>query len=203
MLTYAAMTPFLLRRPQAAFTLLEVMVVLFIIGLLMSLVSFTSSDRQAQDATERFASQLVAQLNQYQEEAAYQNIDLGLAMDEDELELLSYQDLNRLEVTTGKTSEELGKLAENPWQPWGSATIGTPAVPEGITLHLNVEGQEVDFEQLQDDDTGALPALLFLSSEEYTPFDLELHHDADSGFSVLIHGDGINPVWQEIVRYED
>lgn len=185
------------------FTLLEVMVVLFVIGLITSLVTFNSSDRKAQDDTQKFGKQLAVVMNLYRDEAVYRNLDLGLAMDVNELLLLEFQDIRRLEVSSGKSSDELQKLADNPWQPYTSATLKAPAVPEGMTLMLSLDGKEIDFEDLLDDDDKPLPALEFLSADEYTPFELTLEHSSDTRFAVLLHGDGFNPVWSELVRYED
>ncbi|MCY0965495.1 type II secretion system minor pseudopilin GspH [Parathalassolituus penaei] len=185
------------------FTLLEVMVVLFVIGLITSLVTFNSSDRKAQDDTQKFGKQLAVVMNLYRDEAVYRNLDLGLAMDVNELLLLAFQDVRRLEVSTGKSSDELQKLADNPWQPYASETLKAPAVPEGMALMLTLDGKEVDFEDLLDDDDKPLPALEFLSADEYTPFELTLEHSSDTSFAILLHGDGFNPVWSELVRYED
>ena len=63
-----------------------------------------------------------------------------------------------------------------------------------LVIEMNLYREEAD--------NGPLPALQFLSSEEYTAFDLTIGHDADSRFAFVIHGDGFNPVWKELVRYE-
>lgn len=193
------------QKIQGGFTLLEVLVVLFIIGALLSLVGLNSSDRQALDQTEQFAEALVVQMNQYREEAVYSNEDLGLAMTKTELQLLSYQDPMREEVRAGLSQEELDLLIKNPWQGYESAStgIGTPELAEGVAMQLWVDEAEVDFDSLIDDETGALPALMFLSSEEYTAFKLVILHDDDTGFEVLIKGDGFNPVWSETVVYSN
>lgn len=193
-------------RAQTAskgFTLLEVMVVLFVIGLITSLVTFNSSDRKAQDDTLKFGRQLAVAMNLYRDEAVYRNLDLGLAMDVSELLLLSYQDARRLEVSTGKSPDELQKIMDNPWQAYAASTLKAPAVPEGMLLALTLDDVVIDFSDLVDEDDNPLPALQFLSADEYTPFELTLEHSSDSSFAVQLHGDGFNPVWAELVRYEN
>jgi general secretion pathway protein H len=76
-------------------------------------------------------------------------------------------------------------------------------VPEPVSLALFVEGVEVDIETLQGDDEGPLPALLFLSADEYTPFRIELGHIDDQAFLITVKGDGFSPVTIEVERFED
>lgn len=192
-------------RIQQGFTLLEVMVVLVIIGGLLSLVGLNSGDRRARDLTEEFATQLVVQMNLYREEAVYTNQDLGLAMDRAEMLLLRFQDVNRQEVQAGLDREALDRLIKNPWQTYESPSIGlgSPAVPEGLRMTLVVNEEEVDFESLLDEETGPLPALMFLSSEEFTAFELTLENLDDPSFEVKVHGDGFNPIWRETLSYEE
>ena len=92
------------------FTLLEVMVVLAIIGGLLGLVSLSGSDRQAEDQTRRAAQQISARLMAYRQEAVFQNIDLGVAMQSGSLLLLSLQDVRSQEFSANKTAEELDRL---------------------------------------------------------------------------------------------
>ncbi|MDO6681155.1 type II secretion system minor pseudopilin GspH [Oceanobacter sp. 5_MG-2023] len=188
--------------PQRGFTLLELLVVLMIIGGLLSLVNLNASDTQIQDETGRFATTMVIAMNLYREEAAYRNLDLGLAMDRDELMLLSWQDVRQQAAKGTLSVEELSDIDKNPWQAYSSASLNAPTVPEGMVMALVIDDDDVDFEELLDNDEGPLPALQFLSSEEYTAFELTITHDADNSFAFVIHGDGFNPVWKEVVRYE-
>ena len=164
------------QQQQRGFTLLEVMVVLVIIGLLLSMVNLGGSGRQAQSETEQLARRFQGAFDMYREEAVFQNIDLGVAILPESTTLLSYQDINSQEFTAGLDREELDALAKNPWQAYSGRLGATIEVPEQVSLALFVEGVEVDTETLQGDgdDEGPLPALLFLSSDEYTPFRIEL-----------------------------
>ena len=189
-------------RRSRAFTLLEVMVVLAIIGGLMALVTITSSDRHAQDETEQFARRLLAVFSACRQESVFQNIDLGLAMDSSSLLLLSFQDIYSQEFTANKTREELDALAKNPWQPYSGPINNDIEAPEYVFMSLEVEGQEVDFADLLDDDTGPKPALLFLSSDEYTQFRMVLIHDQDENFEIVIEGDGFNQPVMTLERFD-
>jgi len=187
---------------QRGFTLLEVLVVLAIIGGLMSMATFTASSNPALDETKQFARQLTVLLEAYREDAVFQNVDFGVAMDVQELLLLSYLDINSQEAQA-KTTEELQKIAKNPWQAHGEGTLKSSLeAPESIEITLYVEEEEVDFAELVDDKVGPKPALLFLSSDEYTPFKLELSHQTDNNFVVRLSGDGFSPLFMEVEQYE-
>jgi len=193
------------QQQQRGFTLLEVMVVLVIIGLLLSMVNLGGSGRQAQSETEQLARRFQGAFDMYREEAVFQNIDLGVAILPESTTLLSYQDINSQEFTAGLDREELDALAKNPWQAYSGRLGATIEVPEQVSLALFVEGVEVDTETLQGDgdDEGPLPALLFLSSDEYTPFRIELGHIDDQAFLITVKGDGFNPVTIEVERFEN
>lgn len=193
------------------FTLLEVMVVLFVIGLLVGMSNLNFTENRVQDDTRRFAQKLQVLMNLYREEAVYRNEDLGLAIDVNEMLLLSYQSPEQLQQKNAaeeKVQFEAGFESEeekqNPWQPYNNSLFSSPDVIEGITFVLLIEGDEIDFDDfLGDDDEGLKPALMFFSSEDYSPFELVIQHDADQRFEMRLHGDGFNPVWHELIQYED
>ncbi len=187
---------------KRGFTLLEVLVVLAIIGGLMSMATLTSSSNPALDETEQFARQLTVLLDAYREDAVFQNVDFGIAMDIQELVLLSYLDPNSLQARA-LDGKEQAKLAENPWQPYAEGPLKKELLtPESVEMRLFVEDTEVDFDELLGDEEGPKPALLFLSSDEYTPFRLELSHQQDNSFVVQLSGDGFSQLQMQTERYE-
>lgn len=188
---------------QRGFTLLELMVVLAIIGALLGIATLSVGNNQARDETSAFARQLIVLMTTAQEEAVFQNIELGFAVDVDALQVLQYQDPLSQEFSANKSAEELTELQQNPWQPFqGRALRSEFTAPEGVEISLRVEGQELDLSALLNQNNGPLPALLFLSSDEYTPFELSLGHTDDPLFSISIRGDGMNPPQWELNHYE-
>ncbi|MCA6064121.1 type II secretion system minor pseudopilin GspH [Thalassolituus marinus] len=189
-------------KHSRAFTLLEVLVVLAVIGGLMALVTINGSDRQAQDETEQFARRLLAIFDSARQEAVFQNVDLGMAMDQQSLLLLSYQDIHSQEFTANKSREELDKLAKNPWQTYSTGPLRSDIdAPEHVYMALKVDGQAIDYSDFLDGDEGPRPALLFLSSDEYTPYELTLASDLDERFSLVVRGDGFNSPLLTVERF--
>lgn len=190
-------------KSSAGFTLLEVMVVLAIVGALLAMVSFTGDSRQAQDETTRYGEQLRALFNAYRQEAVFQNIDLGVAIDDSGFYLLSFQDINRQEISANKSREELDQLAKNPWQPYSGSLKNSLDLPEPMYLKLSLDGQEVDLTTSGlAKDEGFKPVLLFLSADEYSVFELLIEHEDDERFLVKLQGDGLNAPQLEVQHFE-
>jgi len=187
---------------QRGFTLVEVMVVLVIVGLLLSMVNLNFSDRAAQQETEQFAQRLEVAFNRYREEAVFQNLDLGVAWVPGEFQLVGFYDLRQKSVVEGLTEEELSRLQENPWAPIDAALAQAITIPETLQIRLIVNEEELDPPE-EPGENGAEPALVFLSSDEYVPFTLELMHEEDESFVLRIKGDGVGPIRRRLERFDD
>lgn len=179
------------------FTLLEVMVVLAIIGGLLAMASLSFNRHHSLEQAQEFGQLLVTYMGVLQDEASLQNLDLGLVVSEDELQLLAYQpkqitvdDVNKAQSSNLDAAEE---EPEHPWKTYQGNLKPQLKTAESILLRLELEGQEVDLSQQFKNDT-LTPALLFLSADEYTPFKLYIEHSQDPSFSVIISGDGLAPI---------
>jgi general secretion pathway protein H len=185
---------------QRGFTLVEVMVVLMIVGILLSMVNLSASDRAAQDETKQLADRITVAFGQYREEAVFQNLDLGVGWLPEEFILLGFYDLRLKSVAQDLETEELTLLQKNPWQGIDVNVGQSIAIPAEVQITLSIDEEEIDPSELFDEDTGPEPALLFLSSDEYTPFTIILTHDADPDFIITLTGDGVGPVRQKMER---
>lgn len=185
---------------QRGFTLIEVMVVLMIVGLLLSMVNFTAGDRAAQNETTQFANRINVAFSQYREEAVFQNLDLGVGWLPEELVLLGFYDLRLKSVAKDLSTDELTLLQKNPWQSVELNVGQSVVIPAEIQMVLTIDDEEIDATELFDEETGPKPALLFLSSDEYTPFTIVLTHDADPGFFIKLTGDGVGAIRQVMER---
>jgi general secretion pathway protein H len=178
------------------------MVVLTIIGLMLGMATLSGGGNEQKQETKQQALRFVAQLNAYRNEAVYQNIDLGLAMDGQTTRLLKYVDVNNIRKLEGKTKEEVRKLKDIPWEAYKGNLKNSTELPEQMSMELILENKEINFSELIDDD-GVRPAILFLSSDEYTPFKVSILHRYDESFSIFIEGDGFSRFQMSTEHYED
>lgn len=187
---------------QQGFTLLEVMVVLTIIGLMLGIATLSTGGNEQKQEAQQQALRFIAQLDAYRNEAVFQNIDLGLAMDGSSIQLLKYVDINNPAHIQGKTKEEVSKLKDIPWDAYEGNLKAESELPEQFSMTLFQEDKEIDFGELIDDD-GVRPAILFLSSDEYTQFKVSLNHQYDDSFTINIEGDGFSRFHMTTEQYED
>lgn len=187
---------------QSGFTLLEIMVVLTIIGMMLGMATLSSGGNEQKQEAQQQALRLIAQMEAYRNEAVFQNIDLGLAMDEQSTQLLKYVDPIALAKETDKSSEELNKLKENPWDTYHGTLISSSSLPDHLTMGLMLEDKEVDFSDLVTEES-VKPAILFLSSDEYTPFKISIQSLHDESFSLFIEGDGFSRFQMKVEQYDD
>lgn len=197
-------------RKQQGFTLLEVLVVLAIIGGLMSMATFNASNNPALDKAKETARDLTFLLGAYREDAVFQNADYGIAMDGESMMLLRFEDPERTDPQQDSTPQNVQQITQqqkaklNPWREYAHPRLKAEiALPEGMAYRLFVDGEEVDFDNLYDDELGFTPALEFSSSEEYTPFKLELTNRQDDSFAVILTGDGLGAILRQVENYED
>lgn len=187
---------------QSGFTLLEIMVVLTIIGLMLGMATLSSGGNEQKQEAQQQAFRLIAQLDAYRNEAVFQNIDLGLAMDEQSIQLLEYVDIYSLAQNGGISSEELDKLKGNPWSAYQGNLKSDSSLPEHLIMGLILEDKELDFSALITDDD-VKPAILFLSSDEYTPFKINIQSLHDESFSIFIEGDGFSRFQMKVEQYDE
>ena len=148
-------------RHSRAFTLLELLVVLVIIGIMVSfaVVSFgvLGGDREA----EQEARRLTAILTQARDEAALQGRDLGLRLEPTAYEFMSLEP--RRGGWEAIADDDLLRRRE---------------LPDGLRMRLWLESREVLLEQPKQESRKTVatptPQIIVLGSGEIVPFDLEI-----------------------------
>ncbi|MGH8530606.1 MAG: type II secretion system minor pseudopilin GspH [Nevskiales bacterium] len=144
------------------FTLLELLVVVFIIGITATFAVIAFSGRAVDDRLETEARRLEQLLRLASEEAIVQGIELGF-------------------LTDGKTYAFLVADSER-GQQWlaypEDGVLRTRELPEGMELQIAVDDFDLPAakkpEKDEDEKDTLTPQIYFLSSGELSPFELEL-----------------------------
>ena len=152
-------------NPAAGFTLLEVMVVVFIMATLTSLVLLATGDGERGDRElRREAERLAVAMDLASEDAMLRTLELGLVIN--------------------RQGYRFVMLDNNEWLDYGGGNraLRAHALPEGLDVVIEAEGFDVELTE-DDDDTG--PQVIFLSSGELTPFIIRLGRIAEPALVVL------------------
>ncbi|MBI5450367.1 MAG: type II secretion system minor pseudopilin GspH [Gammaproteobacteria bacterium] len=157
------------RSGAAGFTLIEMLVVTVIIALLMGLVVLSlparDPDRPLRDEAERMAA-LVKML---QQEAVFQSREMAIEFGAREYRFLT--------------------LEQQGWIGMTDAVYRDRSLPQDITLHLIIEGEEVSLQPTTEDQQR--PRVFLFSSGEMTPFDVIFEHrDRGTRYRYSILGAG-------------
>ena len=153
-------------KGECGFTLLELLAVLFIIGIIVSFASLSigqRSSRAVQDEAER----LHGLVRMASEEAVLQGREIAIEFSRD-----SYRFFELGKDNTWKLNEEDTFFRERP-------------LPPDVRLELVLEGAAASF-----DDKKNLPRIFILSSGELTPFTLSLSLEGGESYSLQGTVDG-------------
>lgn len=148
------------RQPVSGFTLIELLVVLTIIALVFTVVTLTISFNES-ELLDTEAQRLLDMAQLAEDRAVLTGEPLGLRFVPPEAEPgWSYQWL---------------RYRGGQWLEAG-APLDSRQLPQGIELSLEVEGEQVLFERLANNNEGEilLPSVVFFPGGEVTPFYLTL-----------------------------
>ncbi|OMH34790.1 type II secretion system protein GspH [Motiliproteus sp. MSK22-1] len=138
---------------QSGFTLLEILLCLFIIGLMVGLVSVALPERKGQDL-EQMAVSMKRAILIAQEESVFRSKDYGLLLSSDGYHFFSYQ------------GEE--------WVPETSVSLlKAQKFPKDLRVQLNIEGESVDI------DDASTPQILILSDGQLSEFSIKFARTDD------------------------
>jgi general secretion pathway protein H len=146
-------------RHPAGFTLIEMLVVVFIIGIIAAgvllSVSITGTDHELQTESERLATLM----NYARDEAEMQTRELGLACSASGYEFYAFDPRTAL---------------------WGSIqeddALRARTLPAGLTLKLNVEGHDIVFKPPNKTDPKK-PDVMIFSNGDLSAFELTVVRD--------------------------
>ena len=158
------------RTGSSGFTLIEVLVVVFIIGILISVtlisVHALGRDTEIRDETRRIAGIIGA----VQDQAQMEGRDFGLRLKEREYEFLSYDPRRDL------------------WQPVeGDDLLRPRQLPTGLNFQLRLDGRDASLRPPADTKKPWPPQIDILGSGDLTTFELKLQRE-DSDHEATITG---------------
>ncbi|TVP60268.1 MAG: type II secretion system protein GspH [Halomonadaceae bacterium] len=160
---------------QRGFTLIEMMVVLIVIGLLVSLVGLNMGGGGERRQLEERTRDLYLKMQAASDEAVISNREIGLVFDDERYFFIVYS------------------MEEDRWEQRQDRRLPPGSLPQWINLDLQTEGAEEAL-PVGDDDEDLIPSLVFFSSGEVTPFDLELRYEDQADSAHYLVSDGINPL---------
>ncbi|MDP4546169.1 type II secretion system minor pseudopilin GspH [Marinobacter sp. MDS2] len=165
------------RTAHSGFTLIEILVVLIIVGLLASLAVFSMGGNSQQRELESHVRELYLLMQTASEQAVLNNLELGLLLEDDGYQFVAFQD-------------ETGE-----WKPSGERLFHQRTWPEWLSLTQFVES---DAPRLTSSEAKLRPTLVFFSSGETTPFEIEFTIGNDSDLVHTLASDGVSPLeWRQ------
>ena len=179
----------LTRQKMSGFTLLELLVVVFIIGILSTLftlsVGLTGGDRELETETDR----LIAVVQLASDEAIMQGRELGMRFYPDGYEFARFQE-DFVEYYDAEASDQFNQSEDAPQSDqseWivlsNENLLNQRSLPEGILLELEIDGRlvalERDAEDEKDDEDenskrDYQPQIRLFSSGDVSPFVVQL-----------------------------
>lgn len=167
----------LFRARQIGFTLLEILVVLIIVGLLASLAVFTMGGSSQQRELTNEVRDLYLLMQTASEQAVVNNLELGLLLEPDSYQFVAYQD------QTGD------------WKASGERLFRERTLPEWLVVTKFIESDAPRLATAEDE---LRPDVVFFSSGETTPFELEFTIGKNPDYMHVLASDGVSPLeWRQ------
>mgnify|MGYP000648672254 CR=1 FL=1 len=165
-------------RFNHGFTLIEVMLVILLIGVFMSIVSFNPFSNRPEDQLEAASARFTGIFNIAAEYGLLNNLELGLVIEDNSYEFVVYEDEQWTEITEQEA-------------------LVLHSMPEGIEISLELDDLPVDDQNMlsnaslfqdeddfrseddEDEEKKIVPQVLLLSGGDFTSFRVIFSFTAD------------------------
>jgi general secretion pathway protein H len=196
------------RRKMSGFTLLELLVVVFIIGILSTLftlsVGLTGSDRELETETDR----LIAVVQLASDEAVMQGRELGMRFYPDGYEFATFQE-DFVEYYDIDESDETEEQDRSEWNVLSNEDLlGQRSLPEGSLLDLEIDGRSIVLDRHDADDRDDenenserdyQPQIRLFSSGDVSPFLVHLRRTLENkGVQIEFDAQGMVEVTKDL-----
>lgn len=163
------------------FTLIEILVVLIIVGLMASLAVLTLGGNSRQRELENTVRELYLLMQTAADQAVLNNQELGLAIDDDGYRFLAFEPLART------------------WKAEPERLFEARPLPEWMVVTPYIENDAPRLASGDDDQNSKnRPDIVFFSSGETTPFQLEFVARGNTDRVETIESDGVSGVhWRD------
>ncbi|MBZ2168176.1 MULTISPECIES: type II secretion system minor pseudopilin GspH [Marinobacter] len=159
------------------FTLIEILVVLVVVGLLASLAVMTLGGGSQQRELEGEVRELYLLMQTASEQAILNNAELGLQIESEGYQFFLYDD------------------EKDEWTPSDERLFRARTFPDWMVV---TRFSENEASSLSSDNDTIQPDLMFFSSGESTPFELEFNIGRDSDYVHVLASDGFSDVeWRK------
>ena len=162
---------------NAGFSLLELLVVIFIIGISVKLVTLAFGDNQAERMSQK-SQQLATLIELAKEQAIFNSVEMGVLFKKDSYSFYTL----KTDIGKDKKEELIWKQVE------GDRFLAERSLPEGLEYELYLEGTKVNFtaSKLKD----ITPHVFILSDGSVSPFELRLSDDNDRIYEMRMAENG-------------
>ena len=159
---------------ERGFTLIELLVVLIVLGLLVSLVGLNIDSASERRELTEVTRSLFLRMQVATDEAVISGREIGLRFEEDRYRFLV---LDRDSDT---------------WAPPQGRALSGASLPQWMGTQIDTDA--AGGTGLGDEGSDQLPDIVFFSSGQITPFELELWWEMDEDATQILRSDGVNGV---------
>ncbi|MGF2685679.1 type II secretion system minor pseudopilin GspH [Marinobacter sp. DUT-3] len=161
------------RASASGFTLIEILVVLIVVGLLAALAVLNLGGGSQQREMENHVREMFLLMQTASEQAVLNNKELGLLLEEGSYRFATLNE------------------QANEWTQPGERMFRQRSFPDWL---LVTEFIESDTPRLASEEDKLRPDIVFFSSGETTPFEVEFTIGSDSSYMHVLASDGISPL---------